>query len=222
MANRYFLLKDIIKSKSAKQVLVLFDAVTDETIHFIYNDIDEDSFPFLVAGYFKKLETEKLGKKYILRKLTNPIIYITQGFEAIAGEEKLWEIDKVTLDDKLYAISYVLKDSSNNQVLVYKADFEKTSLSEADYLLIKNNYPEKYTIILNENVIVGMTKEACKYALGNPDKINHSGNLEQWLYKNVTLYFKDGLLSSYNLKFLFLNQSKKLEISIFFSPSKLQ
>lgn len=108
------------------------------------------------------------------------------------------EIDKVTLDDKSFTISYILKNDDNNQILVNKDDFEKTALSEADYLLIKNNYPEKYTIILNENVIVGMTKEACKYALGSPDKINHSGNLEQWLYKNVTLYFKDGLLSSYN------------------------
>ncbi len=197
LANRYFLLKNVIKTKFKKQALVLMDTKKLDTVYFIYNANNSQYFPFLIEGYFKRLEKESLGKKYILRSLKTPLVYISMGFEAVAGEEKLWEIDKVTLDDKLFNISYVLKDSMNNKILVYKDDFEKTALSEADYNLIKNKYPDKYKIILNENVFIGMTKEACKYALGAPKKINYSGNLEQWIYNNITLYLKDGLLSSY-------------------------
>jgi hypothetical protein len=197
LANRYFLLKNVIKTKFKKQALVLLDSKMRDTVYFIYDAKNSQLFPFLIEGYFKKLENASLGKKYILRQLETPPVYITSGFEAVSGEEKLWEIDKVTLDDKLYKISYILKDDMNNKILVYKDDFEKTALSEADYNLIKNKYPNKYKIILNENVIVGMTKEACKYALGVPDKVNYSSNLEQWIYKNITLYLKDGLLSSY-------------------------
>lgn len=197
LANRFFYFKNIVRTKSKKQALVLVDKNEADTIYYIYNKYKPNSFPFLVEGYFKKIEKEKLGKKFILRKLSQPIIYLTDGFEAKPGEEKLWTIDKVTLDDKNYNISYILKDDLNNRFLVSKDDFEKTALSEANYLLIKDKYPEKYNILLNEHVIAGMTKKACEFSLGKPNKINTSGNLEQWLYKKLTLYFKDGLLSSY-------------------------
>ncbi|MFK5890912.1 MAG: hypothetical protein QM486_09285 [Flavobacteriaceae bacterium] len=197
LANRFFLFKDIVRTKSKKLALVLVDKNEADTIYYIYNKYRPNSFPFLVAGYFKKIENKKLGKKFILRKLSQPIIYLTDGFEAKPGQEKLWTIDKVTLDDKNFDISYILKDELNNKFLVSKNNFEKTALSEANYILIKEEYPEKYKIILNENVIVGMTKKACELSLGKPNKINTSGNLEQWQYKNLDLYFKNGLLSSY-------------------------
>ncbi len=197
LVNRFFLIKDIVISKSKKQALVLVDKNDADTIYYIYNKYKPDSFPFLVEGYFKKIEKEKLGKRFILRKLSHPIIYLTDGFEAKPGKEKLWTIDKVTLDDKNFNISYILKDDLNNKFLVSKNDFDKTALSEKNYHLIKEKYPDRYKIILNENVLVGMTKKACEFSLGKPKKINTSGNLEQWQYKNINLYFKNGLLSSY-------------------------
>ena len=198
LAGRYFELKNIVRTKYKKLALILQDVKLNDSIYFIYNAYNKKSFPFLIEGYFKKLEKEKKGQKFILRSLKNPVIYITPGLNVVFGEEKLWEIEKVTLDDKYFNISYVLKDSNNNEILVFKNDFEKTALTETEYNLIKKKYPDKYKMILNQKVAVGMTTEACKYALGKPKKVNRSGNLEQWIYRNLTLYFNSGKLSSIN------------------------
>ena len=48
---------------------------------------------------------------------------------------------------------------------------------------------------------IGMTKEMAKISLGEPNRINKSvgswGVNEQWVYYSIYLYFKNGILSSY-------------------------
>jgi len=197
LANRYFEFKDIVWTKSKKKALLLIDTNAKDTLYYVYDAFKPETFPFLIEGYFKKIVNKKVGKRYILRQLNKPLIYVTQGFEAIPGEEKFWTIEQVTLDDKNFDISYILSDDDGHKILVNKDDFEKTALTEKDYKIIKIRYPKRYKIILNKNVITGMSKEACKFSLGVPQKVNYSGDLEQWLYKNITLYFNKGILTSY-------------------------
>ena len=68
----------------------------------------------------------------------------------------------------------------------------------------KRGYPtisgDTWTMIQDGEVKIGMTKEECVLAWGEPNKINDDirpgDNMEQWVYKRNFLYFENGLLSS--------------------------
>lgn len=67
---------------------------------------------------------------------------------------------------------------------------------------LKNKYGEDvYTLIINKEVKIGMTKEACLESWGKPQCINNTinshGSLEQWVYNNGNyLYFVNGTLET--------------------------
>lgn len=70
----------------------------------------------------------------------------------------------------------------------------------------KKKYPqiseENWSLIQDGKVSLGMTKDECKLALGNPDELNaghsHSQTMDMWQYANGTyLIFTDGLLTRF-------------------------
>ncbi|MDE6697098.1 MAG: hypothetical protein K2K25_09470 [Muribaculaceae bacterium] len=70
----------------------------------------------------------------------------------------------------------------------------------------KAKYPkiseDNWTLIKDGKVGLGMTKEECKLAIGNPDEVNaghtHSQTMDMWQYANGTyLMFTDGLLTRF-------------------------
>lgn len=70
----------------------------------------------------------------------------------------------------------------------------------------KAKYPkiseENWALIKDGKVGLGMTKEECKLAIGNPDEVNaghtHSQTMDMWQYANGTyLMFTDGLLTRF-------------------------
>ncbi|MDE6638797.1 MAG: hypothetical protein K2K32_11260 [Muribaculaceae bacterium] len=70
----------------------------------------------------------------------------------------------------------------------------------------KAKYPkiteENWALIKDGKVGLGMTKEECKLAIGNPDEVNaghtHSQTMDMWQYSNGTyLMFTDGLLTRF-------------------------
>lgn len=70
----------------------------------------------------------------------------------------------------------------------------------------KNKYPqiseENWALIQKGKVGLGMTKEECKLAIGNPDELrsghNRSQTLDIWQYSDGTyLFFSDGLLNEF-------------------------
>lgn len=70
----------------------------------------------------------------------------------------------------------------------------------------KTKYPkiseENWALIKDGKVGLGMTKEECKLAIGNPDEVNaghnHSQTMDMWQYANGTyLMFTDGLLTRF-------------------------
>ena len=70
----------------------------------------------------------------------------------------------------------------------------------------KRRYPqitqENWALIQEGKVGLGMTKEECKLAIGNPDEVRSGHNRAQimdiWQYSNGTyLFFADGLLNEY-------------------------
>lgn len=86
-----------------------------------------------------------------------------------------------------------LHDSRNFAALFYLSD-------------PKSKYPqitkEKWTLIQEGKVGLGMTKDECKLAIGNPDEVRSGHNRDQimdiWQYSNGTyLFFSDGLLNEF-------------------------
>lgn len=55
--------------------------------------------------------------------------------------------------------------------------------------------------IMNREYWIDMTDDMARASLGNPEKVNAStgswGIHEQWIYDGIYLYFKNGVLSSY-------------------------
>ena len=67
--------------------------------------------------------------------------------------------------------------------------------------LIKKYGKEDGTIIANNKVRIGMTKEMCKDSWGKPNSINSTtsayGTREQWVYVGGNyLYFENGILTT--------------------------
>src|SRR5260221_13250630 len=58
--------------------------------------------------------------------------------------------------------------------------------------------------IINGHYWIGMTNEMAEYSLGRPDKINRTvtsnSYSKQWVYTSVYLYFRNGILESYQDK----------------------
>ncbi|MFI1770985.1 hypothetical protein [Thalassobellus citreus] len=197
LVGRYFFVENVLGAETYRPKLKLKDTISNEIIYFQYKRY-KHAFPFIVEGFFKKLETSMLNKKYIIRTLINPIVFLKEEIKVVPGEEKLWEIVKITIDSKYGNISYVLEDDLSHRILVYKDDFEKKALTEKKYNLMKQLYPIYYKKILQEKVVIGMTELACTVAWGRPKTINTSSSGDQWVYEGSYLYFKDGILTAFN------------------------
>ena len=84
-------------------------------------------------------------------------------------------------------------NSDSNQKFVVDLDkafsFED---SKKKYPKIKN---EIWTVIQNESMRMGMTKEAAELSWGKPKEIVMNGSTEQWVYETSgTLTFKNGVI----------------------------
>ena len=77
----------------------------------------------------------------------------------------------------------------------FGVDFDKAFSFEdpkKKYPKIKN---EIWTVIQNESMRIGMTKEEAELSWGKPKEIVLNGSTEQWVYENFgTLTFKNGVV----------------------------
>ena len=120
---------------------------------------------------------------------------------------------EVTVEDVLpgnmvFPLMLEIKSSDNEIAYVFMnfghADNESRSFSNIFSLSdIRKHYPsiesETWDYITKAKVKVGMTKEECRLALGNPTDLNsghdYSQTLDIWIYENGrVLWFEDGKL----------------------------
>ena len=195
ISGKTFKVLNVLKEDKYHPILKLKDEFGEE-LFYEYSRY-ESSFPFIVMGYFDKIKKDFISHKYILRSLINDIVNVDSDEKIIFGDEKLWKIVDVTLDDKYYLISFVLFDG-DRKILVYMDDFLKKSISEKDYLMLKKKYPKYYKLILKEKVKPGMSEEAVIFSWGKPKDINKSSYSNQWVYDGQYLYFEKGILKSFN------------------------
>lgn len=108
------------------------------------------------------------------------------------------------------AISFVDEQGNQGKVFMSVKSSSYTQILTFDRLFSFSDHRAKYPNISDEvwdaitrgNVVVGMTKEECRLALGLPSEVvkipTYSGLKEQWIYNTGTyLLFSDGLLDAF-------------------------
>lgn len=93
---------------------------------------------------------------------------------------------------------------SDNASTMHGRDFDAMFVASDPRLAYPSITDANWNRIINGQVIVGMTKEECRLALGTPQRINQGhdpgGVREYWYYDGgAYLFFVDGLLNNYRL-----------------------
>lgn len=156
---------------------------------------------------------EKAKEKLVGHKLwTRTFLWYDESGERINGKKFV----PVTIIDVLpgnMVFPFKLKINDENGLTAYmymNAGISPTDSRAFPVLFsmtdIRKNYPsvsdKNWELICGGDVAVGMTKEECKLALGNPKDVSaghdYSQTLDIWSYENGTvLWFEDGLLSRF-------------------------
>ena len=151
----------------------------------------------------------------------NPVgsdLYITQADKQVFIVDYTDEYFKVCSDEGCGFINSVWIQPSEevNQYVANKKTIERAIIAEnADRLnkqkiaadkkkeqsLINKLGLKTYNSLREGNFWLGMTDEMARIAFGDPNEINQTvgswGKHEQWVYKNIYLYFENGKLTSY-------------------------
>lgn len=121
------------------------------------------------------------------------------------------KINDITAGNHIYPIKVSFTTKNNNSYWVYMTigdDIQSTRNFETQFSLTnpKQKYPHisdnYWNAITNNIVIIGMTKEECRLAIGIPNHTeqlpSNAGIIEIWRYDNgYQLIFEDGLLKNF-------------------------
>lgn len=84
----------------------------------------------------------------------------------------------------------------NKSTGMFGIDFDKALSFDDPKLKYPNIKPAIWTVIQNESMRVGMTKEEAELSWGKPKDITINGAIEEWVYESSgTITFKNGLIS---------------------------
>lgn len=188
------------KSFNKKYYLELREKASGDTVYFEYNSVFEHDFPFIVVNFYDKQKRELVGTSYVF-----PNVFLKSSTDIETGKpitntsNQKWECIDLTIDDKYYALSLVLKNKLGEKVMVaYNFINKAYKFSEA------KAYEKKFGAanwlkILDEKVLIGFTEEMVLLSWGKPKTINRSSHGgDQWVYDGQYLYFEQGKLKAFN------------------------
>ena len=212
--NKYFLVLDVISGANDIESEIIYGKIfyfkleekdSKDILYYKYFSKSESSFDFILVSFYEKLKLLSIGNDYVCsEKLIASSTDVDTGkpIANIIGES--WKCLDVTIDNNSQRLSLLLKNKMGNKVLVRYSSvlgtwalgrtFKKSDAK--DY--IKKFGNKQFENILQGKCIIGMTKEMCKLAWGEPNKINETiylnKNSEQWVYSDNYLYFDNGKL----------------------------
>lgn len=183
---------------------------------------DLHPFDLIILGYFEKLKERSKGKKFVNKYPDNHSLYglsevvfkLSDGKPLTAiPENHVWEVSDIAFvqTDNYTGISYILDSPSIKDVFcrLGTSDLQPYDEFVAEQKRTKdweNSMIRKYgrtngNLIIQGKVKLGFSKEMCKEAWGEPERINKStgswGTHEQWIYGlGSYLYFENGKLTS--------------------------
>jgi hypothetical protein len=208
MEGKYFVVKDVHNPSDIygnKYYLELIDKSTNEIVYYNYDSMFEQSFPFIVVGFYEKQKKKLIGKSYAF-----PITFLKSSKDIYSGKEvnnshgQIWECIDLTVEDENYTLSLVLKNAFGEIITIwYEFMFGEYSGGVAVDLVDLDRYKAKYgeTIwlkIYEQNIEIDFTEEMVLNSWGEPDKINKTSIGSQWVYDNYLLNFENGKLKSFN------------------------
>jgi len=216
LAGKYFRVLDIYRHPEAEQYqslygntfyLLIQEKESKDSAYFKYQSDDGFSFPFIVVGFYEKQKQLRIGVKYVFCdewiknstdvKTGKPLNLKTGG---------IWKCVDLIVEEKQYILSLIFENASGEQIsLPYSDLFEVDATGRAYTTKQADKYKTKFghdnwERILKGKVKIGMTKEMCRLAWGEPNDINKTISstqiLEQWVYDANYLYFQNGILTT--------------------------
>lgn len=218
LKGKYFNVIDVHKHPKAeessylygnKYYLELEEKESKDKVYFEYSTEFKHSFPFLVVGFYEKQKKLLVGQDFVF---TDRILNVSSGsgLDIKTGEPitiktgEKWKCKDLTIEEKYYSLALLIENSVGETTTVsYDGTFDERHFAytakEADDYINKFG-TEKFNLILQGKVRIGMTKEMCELSWGKPNDINStisSGRKsEQWVYDENYLYFDNGILKT--------------------------
>jgi hypothetical protein len=225
LAGKYFKVLDVIKHPKSiqndylygnKYFLKLQEVESKDIVYFEYDNRFENSFPFIVVGFYEKTKSKLIGSEFVFSDVVlksskdirtgNPISIITG---------QIWKCIDLTVDEKWFNLSLIIENKLNQRTFIsYESVFGLGAINrltftpdEVELYKIKFGV-ENFTSVLEDRLRVGMSKELCNLVYGEPTEINDAqneyGKVEQWIYsgkyiKTKSLFFKDDILISFSI-----------------------
>lgn len=174
-------------------ILVMVDKETGDTIYYSHDINGDKLFPFITLGFKDKFEKNNKDKRFVFRSYS---LYDFETGEKIDAHKTTWTFKEIiAMPDKMEPGYYLVNDAGASTAVTDMSDFIK----EADI----KSYTKKYgkamvDEALDGNIRKGMPTDLVKIAKGQPDKINSASYGQQWVYKNMYIYIKDGKVSGWN------------------------
>jgi hypothetical protein len=192
------------------QYLKLLEKKSNDTVYFKYDDKYEHTFPFIVVGFFEKIKQQAIGKSFVFgstdRRFGDDELDIKTGNPIKFSLGGKWQCIDVTIEEKYYNLSLILKDKIGQSMAVsYEMVIGPDKLYDVFTEKESDRYKAKFGIeiwncILQGKARIGMTKEMCRLCWGDPKDINETitagRKREQWVYSSGYLYFDNGKLTT--------------------------
>jgi uncharacterized protein (DUF433 family) len=168
---------------------------------------------FIIVGEFEKTKSN-IGKYFLMKKTSmsfspDKVKNLKTGEKIVTDKTTKWKCIDVIVLDSSYEINFVLKNETDT-ILVPDVDFincRNYPLDPHGFIIDYNLYKSYITkygkyyadLIVNGEVVVGMSKKMCILSWGEPKDINKASYGDQWVYSNTYLYFDNsGKLTSWN------------------------
>jgi hypothetical protein len=214
IVGKYFVVLDVIKSNkytafsgSRSYYMKLYEKTSGDTLYYKYTNKSENSFPFIVQGYYEKQKKMHLGNSYHICNrdaFSEKKDFVTgKNISKILGDK--WKCSDVVVNNEEFGLSLMFENSIGEKISLNSELFMENipwhcTLNEGKLLANKFG-KDKFNSILSGNVKIGYNKEMCKIAWGEPDDVNKTTNVkrasEQWVYNNGSyLYFTNGILTA--------------------------
>ncbi len=202
LAGKYFNVLGIEKY-NGYIYLKIQEKESKDVVYYKYNSEYEHRFPFIVVGYFLKLKEIYIGEEFIVKGKnwirSNTAMVNMHSGSPVSNFDKgdTWKCVDVTIEEEFFKLAFVLENNTGEQIPI-SVDQALTTRWILPEKYAKKIDDDKWKLILDEKVAIGMTKEMCRLAWGEPKEINEtitaSGKTEQWIYNGNYLYFDKGIL----------------------------
>ena len=205
LEGKYFNVIAVHEDSEGEIYLELKEKESEDIIYFKYRTTYENSFPFIVVGFFKKRKDSLINQEFVFKNnILKGSTDNETGNVVKTVPNQIWKCTDLTIEQKNYKLALVIKNAFGETTTIsYNSVFGEYSKGRVYTKKEANNNKQRFgktdwLTILSSKVKVGFTKEMVLLSWGKPDKVNTSSYRDQWVYGSQYLYFKDGEMKSFN------------------------